>query len=279
MADTYTTATTAAAFIPELWSSFVQVARESNLIMANLVRRFDVEVASYGDILHVPNLTNFSAGNISTSDGTLDASANTESTTDITIDKWKGCKVNVLDIVKAQSKQDLMKYFSGKIGYALGLVVETDLTALAPSLSQTVGTFNTDFTDANLRRAIQYLDDALAPFEDRHYLFKPAGRNTLLGIDKFVRYDAVPMGRGESPILKGNIGELYGARVHISPNTYKTSNNTSNMLFHRDTFGLAMQKKAKIEQWARTAFTDVMAGQELYGVKEMRDDQGCEIRS
>lgn len=274
-----TTGTTAAAFIPELWSSFVQVARESTFIMANLVRRFDSEVLAYGDQLHVPNLSNFTATAISTSDGSLANSVNTESTTDLLINKWMGVKINVLDIVKAQAKPDLMKHFTQKMGYALGLVVETDLTALAASFSQTVGTFNTDFTDANLRRAIQYLDDALVPFEDRHFGFKPAGRNILLGIDKFVRYDAIPMGRGESPILKGNVGEIYGARVHISPNVYKTSNDTSNFLMHRDALGLAMQKKAKIEQWGKTNFGDTVAGQEIYGVKEMRDDHAVEIRS
>lgn len=277
MADVLATATTHATWIPEVWSKEVQIARESVLIMANLVDRFDVDVASYGDIIHVPLVSNLTGGNISTSTGLLDAESPTESEVQITIDKWKGVNMKVLDIVQAQVKPQFRKLYTDKMAYVLGQLVEQDLTALAPSLSQTVGTFNTDFTDANLRRAVQYLDDARAPFEDRHFLFKPAGKNIILGLDKFVRYDASgkpgQMNVGREP------GEIYGAMVHISPETYKSGNNTSNMLFHRSTFALAMQKNVKLEQFARVGWLDHFGGSELYGVKEMRDDHGCEIRS
>lgn len=279
MADAYHTSTTDALFIPEVWSKEVMLARESVLVLANLVRRFDVEVASYGDILHVPLVTNISAGNISTSTGVIDSVVNTDSNVDITIDKWKGTVINVLDIVNAQSKYDIFGIMTKKIAYSLGVIIEQDLAILAASLSQTYGTFNTALTDANFRSAVQALDDSRTPMSDRHLLIKPAVKNTLLSLDRFVRYDAIAYGKGESPILKGNVGEIYGVAVHVSPETYKTSNDTSNMMFHRDCFGLAIQKGVKMEEFARTAFTRRMGGSELYGVKEMRDDQGVELRS
>lgn len=280
MAEAYFEAVTAAAaFIPELWSKEAIVARESNLILANLVRRYDAELASFGDTLHVPSVTNLTAGNISTSTGLLDAVNATETNVDIVIDKWKGVVVNVLDIVKVQSKQDLLSHYTKKMAYALGQIVEQDLAILAASLSQTVGTFNTDWTDANLRRAVQYLDDARAPFEDRHGVFKPAGRNIFLSMDKFVRSDAVGWTKEGSPILKGNIGQAYGFMVHITPETYKTVNNTSNMLFHRDCLGLALQQMPKTVQFGKQGFSDRVGMSEIYGVKEMRDDHGVEIRS
>lgn len=282
MAEEYIEAVTAAAaFIPELWSAEALVARESSLILANLVRRYDAELASYGDTLHVPSISNLVAENISTTDGTLEAQvvAPAEANTDIVINKWKGVVINVLDIVKAQSKQDLLKHYTGKMAYALGQIVEQDLAVLAASLSQTVGTFNTDPTDANFRRAVQYLDDARVPFADRHMLIKPAVKNTLLSIDKFVRYDAAGLQGGKSPILKGNVGEIYGVMVHVSPETYKTVNNTSNMMFHRDCFGLALQQTPKAVQFGKQGFSDRVGMSELYGVKEMRDDHGVEIRS
>jgi hypothetical protein len=277
MADTLATATTHATWIPEVWSREVQIARESVLVLANLVDRFDVDVASYGDIIHVPLVSNLTGGNISTSTGLLDAESPTESEVQITINKWKGVNMKVLDIVLAQSKPEFRKLYTNKMAYVLGSLVETDLATLAASLSQTVGTFNTDPTDANLRRAVQYLDDARVPFEDRHFFLKPAVKNVLLGMDKFVRYDASGTARianvGKVP------GEIYGAMVHISPEVYKTSNDTSNMLFHRSTFALAMQKGVKMENFARVGWLDHFGASELYGVKEMRDDHGCEIRS
>ena len=278
MAEAYHTATTDAEFIPEIWAKEVQLARESQLIMAGLVRRLDSD-AVYGDIIHVPNVTNLVAGNISTADGSLDASVNTETATDLTINKWKGVAISVLDIVQAQSKYDIMSIYSEKIGYALGLIVEQDLTALAPNISATVGTFTVAVTDAVLRSAVQALDDARVPFADRHFVHKPAVKNTLLSIDKFVRYDAIPYAVGASPILKGNVGEIYGVSCHVSPETYVSVANVSNLMFHRSCLGLAMQKDVKMEKFARTAFTDRLGGSELYGVAILRNDQGVEIRS
>jgi N4-gp56 family major capsid protein len=280
MADAFMTATTHAEWIPEIWSKELIVARQSVLVLADLVKRFDADIAQFGDTVHVPTVTNLTAGNISTSDGSLDSQTPTETSVPIVIDKWKGVVLKILDITKAQSKYDFMSEYSVKMGYALGLAVEQDLAALAAGLSQTVGTFNTNtVSDANLRDAVQKLDDARVPFSDRHMFLKPVIKNALLGIDKFVRFDSVSYAKGESPVLKGNIGELYGVQVHISPEAYKTGNNTSNMMFHRDCLALAMQKALKIEQFARTGFLTPVGASELYGVKELRDDHGVEIRS
>jgi hypothetical protein len=277
MADVIATSTTHADFIPEVWSKETIVARESVLVLANIVQRFDADVASFGDIIHVPTVSNLVGGNISTSTGLLDSESPTESKVDITIDQWKGVNIKVLDIVLAQSKYEFRRLYTEKMGYLLGVLVEQALAIRAAALSQTVGTFNTDLTDANLRRAVQYLDDARVPFTDRHFFLKPAVKNTILGIDKFVRYDAIGSGKA---IMSGNVpGELYGAAVHISPEAYKTGNNTSNMLIHRECLALAMQKNVKIEQFARVGWLDHFGGSELFGSQEMRDDHGVELRS
>lgn len=280
MAEAYITPTTAATWIPEVWSGELIVARESSLMMANLVKRFDADVVRFGDTIHVPLVSNLTAGNISTSDGSLDATAPTESEVQILIDKWKCCVINVLDISAAQSKYGFVEEYSGKIGYALGVIVEQDLLALAAGLSVNKGTFNTNtITDQILRDSVQALDDARVPFSDRHLVVKPVIKNAILGIDKFTRADSVAYGKGESPIVRGNFGEIYGVMTHVTPEVYKTGNNTSNMMFHRDAFALAVQKNIKMEQFARTSFTQRMGASELYGVKELRDDHGVEIRS
>jgi hypothetical protein len=280
MVEAYFDKTVGDAFIPELWSQEAMLARESRLIMAGLVRRLDAAFASFGDKLYLQLVGNLSAGNISTSDGSLDATTDTASAVAVDIDKWKGVVINVLDITKVQANQDLLAIYGKKMGYALGLIVEQDLFALAPGLTTNeVGTFNTALDDIQIRLAVQKLDESRTPFEDRHFVFKPDVKNTLLGIDKFVRYDGISYPVGSSPIVKGNIGELYGVMCHVSPEVYKTSNNTSNLMFHREAFGLAMQKGVKMEQFARTSFTQRVGGSELYGVKTLRQDQACEVKS
>lgn len=260
-----------------MWSNDLIIARESVLVMANLVQRHDVAVAQFGDVIHIPLVSNLTGGDISTSTGQLDAEAPTETEKTITINKWKGVRMKVLDIVLAQSRYDFRRLYSEKMGYNLGVLLEQDLTNLATGLSQTVGTFTTDLQDTNYRRAVQYLDDARVPFNDRHILLKPAQKNVILGIDKFVRYDAT----GEAGrAFSGQVpGEIYGAMVHVSPETYITASNTSNMMFHREAFGLAIQKNIKVEDFARVGWLDDFGASELYGFAELRDDHGVEMRS
>ena len=265
-------------FRPEVWSKRAQIARETKLQMANLVDRYDADVSQKGDVVRIPKVSNLSASDIG-NDGSLSDSANTETDVTITVDQWRGCSFNLPDMLAAQSNNDLMSIYSSKIGYALGLDLEDKLFALATGFSQNVGSYNTDVTDANLRRAVQYLDDADAPFEDRHLMLKPATVNTILGIDKFVRYDSIPFAKDSSPIVKGNLGEIYGVSTHKSTRVYKTGNNTSNLMFHREAIGLAVQRNLKVEKFARTGFSDRMGGSQLFGYTELRDDHGVEVKS
>ncbi len=274
------TTTTHATFIPEIWSKEAQIARESKLLMANRVERYDVDFANGGDLLHIPKVSTLSASDISTSDGTISDSTPTEGEATITIDKWKGCSVDILDLVTAQAKLDLMKLYSEKLGYALALSVDTDLLALYTGLStNVVGTYNTELTDAVIRSAVQKLDEADAPFEDRFCAVKPSAKYTMLGIDKFVRYDAMGPAGGGTNIQKGDIGELYGVTFMSSNNVVKSTNDTHNLMWQKSAFGLAMVKDVRIEKMARTAFSDRLAASELYGVAELRDDHAVQVKS
>jgi N4-gp56 family major capsid protein len=250
------TTTTAAKFIPEIWSKEVILARESRLYMANLIMRLDTDVDEMGNKIHLPNVSNLTASDIG-SDGSLTDTAPTETEVVLTLTSWKGVSINVPDIVMAQSKYDLLKLYAEKMGYALAVIVEQSLLGQYSSLTtNTAGTAGVDISDAELRLAVQRLDDARAPFEDRHLVIKPVQKNALLGIDKFVRYDSVPYAKGESPTIKGDLGELYGVAIHVSPEVLTVSGETQNMMWQHDAFALAMQKDIKVEKFARTQFAD-----------------------
>ena len=273
------TTTTAAVFIPEVWSKEVILARESRLYMANLVMRLDTDVDQYGNTIHVPTVSNLAASNIG-SDGSLTDTAPTETEVILTLNKWKGVSINVPDIVMAQSKYDLLKLYAEKMGYALALIVEQDLLALYDTLTtNSEGTAGVDLTDATIRDAIEDLDNARAPFEERHFMIKPSTKNSILGIDKFVRYDSVPYLKGESPTIKGNLGELYGVSVHVSPEVAFSAGETKNLMWQHDAFALAMQKDIKVEKFARTQFADRLGSSELYGLTTLRDDHAVKVKS
>lgn len=270
--------TTSAVFIPEVWAKECQIARESKLVMANLIERHDADVAQKGDVIHIPLVSNLSASDIG-NDGSLTDAAVTETEVTITINKWKGVTINVPDILKAQSQYDLMQKYSAKIGYALGLIVEQDLLGLHSGVTNSVGSAGTALTDPNLLRAIQYLDDARAPMEDRSFVIKPAGKRDLLLIDKFVRADSVAYSKENSPILKARMGELYGVNIYVSPEVLSSGGAVKNLMFHKSAFGLAMQRNMKMEKFARTQFSDRLGGSELYGFAELRDDHAVVFNS
>lgn len=274
------TTTTNASFIPQVWAKEAQIARESRLVMANSVERHDMDVVDKGNIINIPKVSNLSASDIG-NDGSLTDSANTEGLVTITINKWKGISFNVPDILASQAAYDLMKLYAEKVGYGLGLVLEQDLLGLYSTLSTNVtGTAATDLTDAVLRLSVEKLDNARAPMDDRHLVVLPHSRNVFLGIDKFVRYDSMPWPAGQNPIYKGNIGQLYGVEVLVTPEVVVTGGTTANnLMFHRSAFGLALQRDIQIEKFARTQFADRIGGSELYGFATLREDHAVKVLS
>jgi len=182
-----------------------------------------------------------------------------------------------MDIVLAQSKYEFRKLYTEKMAYALGVQLEDALLAQATSISNNAGTYNTALTDSSIRRAFQYLDDARVPFTDRHFIMKPATKNTLMGIDKLIRYDATGT---PSPVKNGEVpSQIYGASAPVSPAVYISASNVSNVLFHKAAFALAMQKEPKMEQFARVGYLDDFGGSQLYGYCIMRNDHAVEVRS
>jgi hypothetical protein len=137
--------------------------------------------------------------------------------------------------------------------------------------------------------AIQYLDEADAPAGDRSLVIAPSQSSALLGIDKFVRADAVGYLAKMSPIVtgylesgsfqpqnvKGYFGQIYGIGIYLSTNVPTTGTSpvsTHNLLFHKDAFIAAIQKGVRIQSDynIRSLATEVVADV-LYGVLELRD--------
>jgi len=282
------TVTTAANFIPEIWSKEAKIATEANLVMAKLVnRQFEAEM-EVGDTLHIPDISNLSVNDkVAETDVTFEAI--TEAKTDVSIDKHKYAAFKLEDIVEVQANQDLMARYSQKLGYALAKQLDTDLLALYSGLSQSVGTAGTAISDDNLRRAIQYLDDADAPSGSRSLVINPAGMNALLDIDKFVRADAVGYLASMSPMVtgrlqdgefnptevKGYFGQIYGISVYVSTNVATTGTSpvsTHNLLFHTDAFVLIQQEAIRVQNdYNIRSLAEEVVADTIYGVSEYRD--------
>lgn len=276
LGSAHQTITTGANFIPEVWSKETQVATEANLVAAKLVKRFDTDVRTKGDVIHVPKVSNLSA--TAKSAGTaVTFSAPTEDKVDITIDKHYHIAFIIEDILDAQSQYNLSEEYKRKVSYGLSKQVDTDILGLNSGITQSVGSAGVPPTDGNILRAIQYLDDADAPYSDRSLIMRPALKATLLGIDRYVDTNFV----GDMPVKTGLFGQRYGINFYVSTNIpVDAGSNPINQLIHREAYACAMQKDITVKSdYVIDFLGTAVVGQTLYGVAGYRATFGCLVLS
>lgn len=257
--------------------------------MMQLVNRdYEGEIKEYGDTVHITDISNLTVRD-KAANTDVSFEAITEGKVSLVINKHKYAAFKLEDIVATQARVDLRSKYTQKVGYGIAKEMDSDLLALYAGLSQTVGSAGVGITDANLLTAIQYLDEADAPAGDRSLVIGPSQTKSLLGIDKFVRADAVGYLAAMSPIVtghlakgsfqpsdvKGYFGQIYGVGVYLStnvPTTGASPVSTHNLLFHKDAFVAAVQKgiRTQADYNIRSLATEVVADV-LYGVLELRD--------
>ena len=253
-------------------------ATRSNLVLANLVKRFDDEVSAYGDKIHVGNISHLTATAV-TPGQDVNTQAPTENEVTIDVDQHFESSFEIHDRLKFQAKYRLAEEYKSEAGYALAKKIDTALASLYAGLTQFVGSGSVQMTDANILAAKLKLDNADVPRTNRYLVVDPAAENDLLAIDKYVRYDA--LGTGDA-IKSGMIGKIYGMEVFSSTNIVTETaspNVVHNLMFHKDAFGLALQKDVIVEKNRDPRkLSDIYISQVLYGVKELRDDHAVDVR-
>jgi hypothetical protein len=290
------TVTTGDVFIPEVWSKETQMATQATLVLSNLVKRFDEDVADGGDIIRVPKVSNLTAYS-KTANTQVTLNAPTETDFTLTVNNHYESSFVVEDRLKAQAKYRLLEEYSKKSGYAIAEKMDNTLAQLYSGLSQNVGNSTTDITDANIVRAIQYLDDANAPQNDRFFVIKPSGLAHIRLIDKFSRFDALGispavmvnggLANGNSVIKRigpnGFVGTIYNLEVYMSTNLVEeagTSDVVHNLLFHKEAFAMAQQIKPRTQfQYKQEYLGNLCTSDALWGVAEYRDTFGVDFRS
>lgn len=294
------TITTGDVFIPEIWSKQTQKATQSNLVLMNLVKSFDSDVAGGGDILHVPKVSNLTA-NAKAANTQVTLNAPTESEFTLTVNRHFETSYLVEDRLKEQAAYQILEQYSPKAGYAIAQKMDSDIAGLYSGLSQNVGNSTTDINDENIRRALQYLDDADAPQTERYFVIKPAGLNHLRGAnsDKFVSWSS--LGIAPSPVTAGGlasgasggvvrnigpngfVGVIYNLEVYMSTNLVEesgTSDTVHNLLFQREAFAKAVQMQPRTQFQYKQEYLGTLATVDaLWGFAEYRDAFAVDFRS
>jgi|2_EtaG_2_1085320.scaffolds.fasta_scaffold22774_2 hypothetical protein len=272
--------TTADVFIPEVWSQLALVARESNLVMANLVDRRYEEKLSWGDTIHVPSIGNLAARTkTKASNAAITYETITESNTDISVATWEYAAIACESIVKVQSNRDLLAEYAGKMGFALALAIDDVLAGLIDNFSNTVGTLAVENTDDELLRARQYLNDANAPKSDRVIILSPAAETGFLKLDKYIRDDYSGVhgtGARETSLQEAYVASFYRMPAYVSTNTEgSNAAGHDNGMFQKEALALVVQMKPTAHSMYDIDYlVDKVAIEQLYGTREMRDDHG-----
>ena len=275
--------TTAVAFIPEIWSSLAIVAREAQLVFSKLVDRKFEDGLTKGDKLNIPNISDLAARQ-KTTNGAISYETVTETNTTITVDQHYYAAIAVESITKVQSDRDMLAAYAGKLGYALGINVDDALASQVEAdwSSQTVGTLAAENTYHDYLRAIQYLDDANCPADNRYFVISPASEVGLLKMDTYVNNDYTNLhGTGrESALDKAYISSFLGVPVYKSTNVDGTNAaGHDNTLFQKEAQALIMQMTPSMHtMYDIDFFADKVAIEQLYGEQVMRSDHGVWIK-
>ena len=309
LGSNHVTNTTAATFIPEIWSDEIIAAYKNNLVLANAVNKMS-HVGKKGDTIHIPKPTRCSASaKAASTQVTLIAA--TESEVQVSIDKHYEYSRLIEDITDVQAQPSLRRFYTEDAGYALGKQVDSDLGLLCKTFGDDNGSgsdfvhsnsFYVDgsngiaayavdtvavtdvFTDLAFRELVKELDDNDTPMDGRFLVIPPSVRSTIMGIDRYVSADFV----SSSPVQNGLIGQLYVVDIYVSNNLPVVETAAANsasavytvgaIMSQRDAMVLVEQMGVRTQtQYKQEYLGDLMTADTLYGVKTVRPESGLVI--
>ncbi len=276
--------TVADELIPEIWSKYVIRAREQKLCFARLATRKYEDDLSYGDLIRVPQVQHLNSR-------TKDLSANTavlfetdtSTSVNITIGTWSYVALAVETATAKQSYKDIIELYAPEMGYALALAVDDDLAALVDDFgTNVVGVLGAPPTYEDFLKARRLLNDANVPRKGRVGVFSPAAEEGFLGLDQFIRNDYSRIqGKTDDDDDMGYVGSWFGIPIYVSTNV--EGDNTvghDNTIFHSEAIACCMQMEPTTHRWLDINYlANKVVTEQLYGVKEMRDDHGCWVKA
>ena len=302
--------TSAATFIPEIWSDEIIAAYQKNLVLAPLVKKMSM-TGKKGDTIHVPKPVRGDA-HVKSENTAVTVQNASESEVQVSINKHYEYSRLIEDITDVQALSSLRQFYTEDAGYALAKQVDSDLHGLATGLGTSgttsttylnnAGTFFNDasnglstytadtvvsadvFEDDAFRGIIQKLDDQDVPMDNRHFVIPPVLRNTIMGISRYVSSDFV----NNSTVVNGKIGQLYGIDVYVStncPTVEAAGDNSASsvdslgaLLFHRDAMVLAEQVGVRSQtQYKQEWLANLFTSDTLYGVAVLRPASGLTL--
>ena len=284
LGSSHITNTTAATFIPEIWSDEIIASFEKSLVVRPLVRAMSM-VGKKGDTVHIPKPVR-GAANVKTAETQVTLNQNVHSELVVTIDQHFEYSVFIEDITEKQALSSLRKFYTDDAGYALATQIDSALIAEANSgftaqksfvdggIADESGATTSAFNDAGFRDAIRLLDDNNVPGDNRVMVISPSVKRDLLGISNYISTDFVT---GKA-VETGRVGSLYGVELYVSTNLTGAAGESNCLLMHKDALVIAEQQGVRTQtQYKQEWLADLLTADTLYGVETYRPENGVVI--
>lgn len=300
------TVTTAATFIPELWSDEVIASYQKNLVLANLVTRINHK-GKKGDTINIPTPVRGSATQKG-ENSLVKIQGDTHGNTALSIDRHFEYSVLIEDMAEVQALSSLRRFYTEDAGYALGTQVDLDLFNKAAALNGGNGTAgNTGWNkavvfdnagvlsdwdrtgtgnavslatggDAAIRAMVEKLDLADVPQDGRAIVLTPRQYTDMLGIQRYTEQAFIGDGNA---IKTGKVGQIYGIDVYVTNAMGTTQCATGSvvhdigLVLHKDAMALVEQLGVRSQSsYMQEYLGDLYTADTIYGVGEMRDTSG-----
>ena len=209
------TTTTAANFIPEIWSSGVKNYLERKLVFEQLVdSSLSSLTKSRGDTFHIPKVSE-DADAAKSAGSSVTFAANTHGEAQLVVDQHRYSAKLIEDLATIQANPGLMEKELSGMGYSLAKTMDAYIESKIESASTNGASLAGDnvITSAEIRTGMKTLMESDVPMDECSIVVSPALYTSLLGISDFV--DASKYGEG-APAATGNIGRLFGLPVFTS---------------------------------------------------------------
>ena len=300
------TVTTAATFIPELWSDEVIASYRKNLVIANLITRIGHK-GKKGDVINIPTPVRGSA-TAKGENSLVKIQGDTHGNTALNINKHYEYSVLIEDMAEVQALSSLRRFYTEDAGYALATQVDLDLFNTAANLNGGSGSTGasgwnkaqvfdssgvlSDWDNAGvgnaialsaggdnaIRGMIEKLDLADVPQDGRAFVLTPRQYTDMLGIARYTEQAFIGDGNA---IKTGKVGMIYGIEVYVT-NAMGTCEALTGstvhdigLLIHKDAMALVEQLGVRSQtQYMQQYLGDLYTADTIYGVGEMRDIAG-----
>ena len=284
MATTDTDTTNLSSSVPQMYSHMTADYREANFLYVNLFdRKYEADL-SEGDRVFIHGVDRFAA-ETATQANTLGVAgsltfdeANLIARISLIADTHIYQAFDLEYEADLFSNIGLMEKLTKASGYAVAHRIDDDAAGLIDNFSQTVGTLAVGFTESDIKRGVQYLNDAFAPEDSRVFVFSPAEQMNLFGIERFVnaQYSASIGNVNVDSKYKGYVTNILGMDWYMSLNVEGTNAaGHDNGMWQKEACAtLIVEESRPVSHYEITTDTTRYAIHAIYGFVEVRDDHG-----